>query len=245
MITIAAVVMFFCVDWLIGFRVSGAIRSVVAPSFSSIHSVLYPESLKRWFTDRQQLTEENARLYKKVQELEGDVVVAQAKIVDLQQQGSGVIPSSVLKKTPHVARVISYTGYPFGELTILFSDTSFTPKEKSLVYTTSGAVIGTIIRSNARTAVIGLLSKSGEKHSMRIGTDTLADVYGKGGVTMYAEVPKNSAVHVGDVVTLPEAEGSPVGIVGEVTLSETDIVQYVLIRLTTNPESLSFLTVYE
>jgi hypothetical protein len=244
-IVVGVLVVFFVGDWLTGYRATSFIRSLLAPSFSSVHSVLYPDSLKRFFADREQLVQENDRLFKKVQELEGDLIVAQSKIVDLQQQGSGVIPASVLKKTPHVGRVISYVGYPFGELTILFSDTSFTPTEKSLVYTTSGAVLGTVIRADTKTAIVGLLSKSGEKHTMRIGSEVLADVYGKGGVTMYAEVPKNSVVNVGDVVTLPEAEGSPVGVVGEVTLSETDIVQYVLIRLTVNPQSVSFLTVYE
>lgn len=244
-IAVGVCILFFAIDFFVGNRMSGMLRSAAAPAIASVRTALIPQSLTNFFVDRKALIQENSRLQENQSALEGRLSVALARITDLELQlGTSIVPTSE-RKIAHIGRVISYVQYPFGELTVLFTDDLFTPQPKSFVFTREGAVVGTVLQSEGRTSLITLMSKSGAKYTMRIGEDTIVDVYGKGGVTLFAEVPKNALMSVGDIVTLPEAEGAPVGVVGEITTNETDIVKHVLIRLIANPLSLSFVAAYE
>ncbi len=165
------------------------------------------------FGNSVKLTQENAALSQQLSELQNENVVLTARAQDLTkllggQSGSDSnILGGVLARPPQspydtmVVSVGSKDGVVVG----------------AIVYATGGIPIGTIRSVAPHTATIELLSTAGRTTDAWIGADrTAISLYGLGGGTFGATLPKSVPISVGDIVYVPGPGAIPVATVARV-----------------------------
>lgn len=229
------------------------VRDLLYPGILYTKSLAEPlGTLTSYFHSKKILTQDNAYLRARVEELErlapadrleAYSLASRDTLVETLAQRSALYAESA----PRIGSVVRYTDVPFGTLAVIFDDSFENTLSGQLrfVFAEEGSVIGILETFTGKSGVVTLFTRVGSQRQMRIGESELALVSGLGGVTLEAHVPKASLVQIGDPVSLPEAGNALVGSVGEITSADTDTTQRVLIRIAKDPKTIRTILVYE
>jgi cell shape-determining protein MreC len=176
------------------------VKEIALKPFSKIHTTFKSKSSLE--NRIKELEEENARL--KISQISQTFVNQQIEDynLELEKNSNGMI-SKVLNRPP-------YSSYD--TLLILKKENNIEVGDIAFV---RGVYIGDVESVNMNTAIIKLRSTAGEKTLVRI-SEMEIEAEGKGGGQFYIKIPKDSAISIGDAVTVPLLNYSLLGSVGQV-----------------------------
>lgn len=98
-----------------------------------------------------------------------------------------------------------------------------------LVYAPGTVLIGRVVDVMSDTSKVSLLSSSGSSFDVLVGSKSIpAKAVGRGGGQYSAELPRDTMVTVGDIVTAPSLYTTTVGIVGAVVSDPSQAFQTIL-----------------
>lgn len=149
-------------------------------------------------------------------------------------RGIARTPSSVM------ARIVDYRTYPFG--TLLATVETVAPIAEGDIVVSGGFALGEVHSVTDGSVVVELFTRSNKELSVLVGDSGSATYVGQ---SSYGEIelPRMTAVSLGEVVTLPRAHGMPIGVVAEVQSKEGDPLQTLLVEVPVQIRHLRFVTI--
>jgi cell shape-determining protein MreC len=147
---------------------------------------------------------------------------------------AGAVPAGVLVHPPET---------PYDVLLIDAGD-DLGVKQASLVYTSSGMLIGAVSQVFSKTSEVKLYSSAGERTDAVLERGNVpVTLVGRGGGNMEFTLPRDTSVEVGDRILSPRLEAPLMGVVGRVEVTPTDSVMSVLVASPYNPVRFLFVSV--
>jgi cell shape-determining protein MreC len=215
-------------------KVYPLIEPVVLLFSTSKSGVLHvPSLIVTYFTSRNTLLAREESLSSQIERYENEnaLLKAEAKERELLLSSGSLSPSSTLIMYPVVSdltglysTVVLSKGYKDGV------------EEKSLVYLRGRQAACTIVQVYDRTSLCKLLSASGAQTEGTIASSSLLmSLLGDGGGNYVASVPHDTAISVGDIVSLRSDQTMTLGTVVSVTKNDQATSWQVYVRGMYNP----------
>lgn len=193
-------------------------------------------------TDATALLTPKARLLRENQELRDTLLEYQTLILEndaLRLENTEL--RTIASTTPDgvVARVIDARAYPYGTMVVLVPEVGAVQVGDTVFY--GRLALGSVIEQGGRLATVRLFIAGDNEESVVVGASGAATMMG-GSSFGEIQMPRNVPVEVGDVVTLPRVGGKPIGVIADVTHTEEDALQTLLVEVPLNLNLLRFVT---
>lgn len=215
------------------------VHTVSAPLYGVSAAVSTPfKNIAAYFTSRNELEEEKRALNERIKELEVSLLQQQVlqKMEDDRQVEQNLSPEGV---TLFVMTRPPYSPYD----TFVVRNLNNTLTVGDMVYA-RGVLIGTISEVFAHTSIVRLLSSPDTQTIVRVGSLD-AEATGYGGGRYVISLPKDVAVAVGDVITVPAYGNQLLGVVASIENQEGSSFQKVYASVPTSLADITFVTVVE
>lgn len=225
----------------------GAVSGFAQSGFATLHTMEIPgsgavASVQEALTSKRALISERERLEARVHELElyalNNLVLASEN-----KELRALLGSATTTNKGVLGRIVSNGElYPYGTLLVAL-DSEAVVSEGALVFGAGNVLVGTVIESGERTALVQLVSTPQAETPVLIGQDdrlTAAVLQGVGNGNMTAEVVRDADVRVGDPVVYLTNDTAIVGIVGAVVAKPADAFQLIRVRTPLNLSTVRF-----
>lgn len=227
------------VDYVSGGKVRGVVRIAVEPVVYMYTAIMHfsTKSIGHIYK-KSALLEENTKLRSEIAELSSVHEVnktLESEVVALRN-----ITDGVLKSDSVVVRILSIKGMGlYG--TILIENVANTVSVGDIIRALGGGALGIVDSVDGSVATGVLFSAPNKKTEVRIGEKGItAEVLGRGGKNMLMTLPRDVEVVLGDVITAREFGGYVIGIVGDITMSDSDAFKIVRVLLIADPSTMQF-----
>lgn len=137
----------------------------------------------------------------------------------------------------------SFATSPYGTF-VIGAGARHQVREGALVLTPGGFVLGTVRAVQDRTATVEALFAPGTEIKAAIN-DVPILLYGRGGGNARGEAPREAPIQIGDVITIPELESRPSGVVFELDAASSSAAATLFIRTPANLDTLRFVYVVQ
>lgn len=204
-------------------------------------------SLAFFLHSKEELMQENQILKKQIQALTQKSVSYSSDMGNIQSLCSIVNPrGDILPRDEQnyiLGKVTGYDDLLFGTIRISYSSEEEVVTG-SIVLDDLGYAIGTVhsIDTTSQTAIVSLFSETDKKTQIRINGSEIFEAVGEGGVTLMSVLPKSIVISVDEPVVEAES-GIVLGTVAGVIHEDADPSQQIVIRLSTVPSLLRYVTI--
>lgn len=137
----------------------------------------------------------------------------------------------------------SFSTSPYGTF-VIGAGSRHNVREGAVVLTPGGFVLGTVRDVQDRTATVESLFAPGKEIEAAVN-DVPILLRGRGGGNARGEAPREAPVRIGDVITVPELDSRPAGVVFELDAASSSAAATLFIRMPTNLDTLRFVYVVQ
>lgn len=212
------------------------LEGVVAVSGDSKNVLVrIPANIATYFTSRKDLESRNKALSRTIEHLENELAETKAMLGEQETKVGSGIPSAALSAYPLMSDVT--TIYDSLILSKGFKDGV---AEHDLVYIRGRQPVCTIIEINDQTSLCRLLTAHGEiTEGVTASSSMTLYLKGDGGGAFVAEVPRDTAIAIGDSVLFKSIPSMTLGTVVDIVRNDQAVAWRVYVRGAYNPVTTS------
>jgi len=234
-ITLILILVFFRINFL-----ESAVHVVAKPIMKGGQMIASPFSgFTSYFKSKKSLDEKNRELEEKIEE-QSIRMLSLDLLENENEELRTLLGFSDTDSNNKTAAVISRPPRsPYDTLVIDLGKDDVSIAQK--VYT-KGILIGDIVQVHSSTAVVQLLSTSGNKFPIKIGGDVETEAQGQGGGRFVSVLPKDVEVEVGDTISQP-GQSRSFALVSRIETSDVDSFQGIFFNFPFNLSEIEFVEI--